>query len=387
MPIVAAGVDRVDGMLRVGAGLATSKDPRAAAAESALAARVRSPGTPPTLAVVFASPHHTEAGEALLDAVHEAVSPEALIGCVGEAVVGGAREVEGEPAVAVWLAWLPAPAMTYHATFEPMTGAIQGFPETAGGVHVLVADPFTFPADGMLERLPGTTIVGGLASGAIRPGETRLFLGDRVLREGAVGAVLPPGVRVRTLVSQGCRPVGAPMVVTRVRGNLIEELAGQPPLERIRETYAAAGPADRARIEDGLLLGRVIREGPEQPSIGDYLIRAVLGADRSTGAIAVGDEVAVGETVRFHVRDADSADADLRATLDRLEEGAAGALLFTCNGRGSRMFGAPDHDAALVSASIGDPAVAGFFCAGELGPVGARSFLHGFTASLAVLYE
>jgi small ligand-binding sensory domain FIST len=378
-------------MIRVGAGLSLRPEARGAAVEAALAARERGDVRPPSLAVVFASPHHAEASESLVDAVHEAAAPEALIGCVGESVIGERREVEGEPAVTVWLGWFPEPVRPYHIRFLA-EGVFEGFPhEEASGTHLMVADPFTFPPEPLLRDLEeedrGTVVVGGMASGGVRPGTTRLFLDREVLDEGAVGVRLPDGVRIRTLVSQGCTPIGPAFTITRGGGNVIEELAGAPPLERIREVHAAADERTRALMARGLHLGRVIDEHKDEFERGDFLVRGVIGADRETGAIAVGDHVAVGETVRFHVRDSGSADEDLRSLLDGVPDRPAGALLFTCNGRGARLFGEPDHDAALVSARLGDPPLAGFFCAGELGPVGPRTFLHGFTASLALLYD
>lgn len=378
-------------MVTVGAGLSLRAEPREAAIEAAMAAREPADGAPPSLGVVFASPHHTEAAGALLDAVHDAAAPEALIGCVGESVIGGDREVEGEPAVAVWLAWLPGPVRPYHVRFTS-AGAFEGFPDDeAGGTHLMVADPFTFPPEPLLRGLeeggPGTVVVGGMASGGIRPGTTRLFLDREVVHDGAIGVRLPDTVRVRTLVSQGCRPIGPAFTITKGGGNVIEELAGGTPMERIREVHAAADERTRALMARGLQVGRVIDEHKDEFERGDFLVRGVIGADRDTGAIAVGDQVGVGETVRFHVRDAGSADEDLRDLLATVPGRPAGALLFTCNGRGARLFGGSDHDAALVSARLGEPPLAGFFCAGELGPVGPRTFLHGFTASLALLYE
>lgn len=380
-------------MLRVGAGLSLREDPRQAAMEAAMAARDGGTGGPPSLAMVFTSPHHAERPHDVVAAVHEAVAPEALIGCVGESVVAGAREIEDAPAVSVWLGWLPGSARPYHVRFIPDgEGAFEGFPEgRPGEAHLMLADPYTFPPDSLLrdldERQPGTVVVGGLASGGIRPGTTRLFLDREVHDQGAVGVRLPSEVRLRTLVSQGCRPVGPSYTVTRGGGNVIEELAGAPPLERIRQVHASTDEESRALMGRGLHIGRVIDEHKDEFRRGDFLIRGVIGADRETGAIAVGDVVEVGETIRFHVRDAGSADEDLRGLLGEVREPPAGALLFTCNGRGSRLFGEPDHDAALVSSGLGGAPVAGFFCAGELGPVGPKTFLHGFTASLAMLYE
>ena len=146
-------------------------------------------------------------------------------------------------------------------------------------------------------------------------------------------------------------------------------------------------PEDRELLGRGLHVGRVIDEYKAEPGRGDFLVRGVVGVDQQSGAMAVGDEIEVGETIRFHVRDADSADEDLRTLLERETEPAAGALLFTCNGRGSRLFSVPDHDASLVSKMLGGLPLAGFNCAGEIGPVGGKNFLHGFTASIALLVD
>ena len=207
------------------------------------------------------------------------------------------------------------------------------------------------------------------------------------MHEGAVGARLP-GVRIHSLVSQGCRPVGSVYTVTRAEGNVIHELGGHPPLERIQDMVARLTVEDRLLVQQGLHIGRVIDPYKSEPVRGDFLVRWVTGSDPESGAIAVGDRIEVGESVQFHVRDAATADEDLRELLGRAGEvPTAGALLFTCNGRGTRLFSVPDHDAALVSDMLGAPPLAGFNCAGEIGPVGGENFLHGFTASIALFTE
>ena len=276
----------------------------------------------------------------------------------------------------------------------PSGGAYGGyrFPRETAGAHLLICDPFTFPADGLLahlnEQVPGAVVMGGMASAALRPRQSRLFLDDRVLSSGAVGVHLPHA-EVHPLVAQGCRPIGDAYIITQAEGNVIRELGGRPPLVRLREMAAALPSRDQELLAQGLQLGLVIDEYRTEPGQGDFLIRGVVGADPDSGAIAVGDEIQVGQTVQFHVRDAESADEDLRRALEResaVLDGRrpAGALLFTCNGRGSRLFTEPDHDAGLIAAVLGDIPVAGFFCAGELGPVGGQNFLHTFTASIAL---
>jgi small ligand-binding sensory domain FIST len=388
--------------MKAGAGLSTQGDTRAAAAAASKEALEGLAGEPARLVLLFASPHHADDARDLLDAVDEILAPEALIGCVGEAIVGGSREVEGQPAVSVWASSMPG-AETFHMEFVRTAsgGAFAGWrferspdPMAARPVHLMIADPFTFPVDHLLrhlnETLAGAPVVGGMASGTA-PGQTVLFHDDQIHHEGAVGVRLPPTVGVHTLVSQGCRPIGQSFVVTRAEENVVFELAGRPPLERLRETVATLSRPDQELVSNGLHVGRVIDEYRTEFGLGDFLIRGVLGADPQNGAVAVGDSIEVGETVQFHVRDAATADEELRSLLQReaaqLPSRPAGALLFTCNGRGSRMFLTPDHDARLVSEFLGGAPLAGFFCAGELGPVGGKNFLHGFTASLAVFVD
>jgi small ligand-binding sensory domain FIST len=346
--------------------------------------------------VLFASAHFFGSAEALVARVAEEAGRLPLIGCVAEAVAGGAREVESEPAVSLWLAADLGRVETFAMEFvrTPSGGAYGGYRFEPGpaGVHLMLCDPFTFPAGDLLahlnEHVPGALVMGGMASGGLRLGQSRLFLDGRVLSGGAVGAHLPDA-EIHPLVAQGCRPVGAPYTVTRADGQVIHELGGRPALVRLRELASALPAGDRELLAQGVHLGMVIDEYQAEPRQGDFLVRGIAGADPESGAIAVGDEVQVGQTVRFHVRDARSADEDLRRTLERERTAlggrrAAGALLFTCNGRGSRLFAAPDHDAGLVTTMLGEIPMAGFFCAGELGPVGGQNFLHAFTASIAL---
>jgi len=371
-------------------------DPDAAASRAVGAARAALGDLPPSLAVLFASDHFLGSAEALVASVAEQTGALPLIGCVGEAVAGGAREVESEPAVALWLGAGLGPVETFAMEFVRTSsgGAYGGyrFAQEAAGAHLMICDPFSFPADGLLahlnDRVPGAVVMGGMASGGLRSRQTRLFLDGRVLSRGAVGAHLPRA-EVHPLVAQGCRPIGNPFIITRADRNVIHELGGRPPLTRLRELAEALPGRDQELLAQGIHVGVVIDEYRAEPSQGDFLIRGVVGADPESGAMALGDEIEVGQTVQFHVRDARSADEDLRHALER-ESAAlggrrpAGALLFTCNGRGSRLFSEPDHDAALIADTLGQIPMAGFFCAGELGPVGGQNFLHTFTASIAV---
>ncbi len=382
---------------RIGAGLSTSESARDGAREAAREARGGALGRAEIdLAFVFLSPTHLLEAEAAAEVVREELAPRHLLGCVAEGVVAGDRELEEGPAVAVWAGALPgAEIECFHAAAVQADGgiAVAGFPELDDpGLVALLVDPFTFPAGPFLRRLNEAReeipLVGGIAAGGGRPGTQALIRDDAVHSEGAVGAVVS-GLPILAVVSQGCRPLGREAVITRCEGNVVYQLAGQPALERLREEIAALSFEERSLAARGLLAGLVIDENRPQYDTGDFLMRGLLGADEATGALALGETVRIGQTVRFFVRDAASADADLRRALaDVPSRGRpAGALLFTCNGRGTNMFPQPDHDARAVAEALGTQAVAGFFCGGEIGPVGGKAFLHGFTATLAVFLE
>jgi small ligand-binding sensory domain FIST len=208
-------------------------------------------------------------------------------------------------------------------------------------------------------------------------------LNGQVFTDGAVGALLGPGVEVASVVSQGCRPIGQPYVVTRAERNAVYELGGQSAYQRLVDmANTSLNEEDLRLVNRGLHMGLVIDERKADFGRGDFLVRNVIGADAEHGVIAVNDVVEVGTTVQYHVRDAMTADEDLREML--AGEEAEAALVFTCNGRGIRLFGRPHHDASVLAEALEDPATAGFFAAGEFGPVGGRNFVHGFTASLAL---
>jgi small ligand-binding sensory domain FIST len=347
------------------------------------------------LALVFAGAPHLTHAKPILSAVHERLEPRSLIGCGAGGVLGAGRELESGPGAVVWALSAPgARISTHHLEAEPADDgiAISGIadPEALGDAMIVLADPYTFSAEALLgalnETRPGMPALGGLASAAAA-GSAALFRDREVLDGGAVAVGLE-GVGVIPCVSQGATPVGPEMTITAARGNLISELASRPAIERLREAIAELAPREQALAAQGLMLGVVIDENQPEYERGDFLVRPILGADPDSATLALGERVRIGQTVRMHVRDGATADEDLREAL-RLQaealgdEGAAGALMFTCNGRGSHMFETPDHDALALEDALGAPA-GGFFCAGEIGPVGGRNFLHGFTATIAV---
>ena len=347
------------------------------------------------LAIVFAGAPHLTHAKTLLSTVHDRLEPRALIGCGAGGVLGAGRELETGPGAVVWGLRAPgAKIATHHLEAEPADEgiAVSGLPDPGalGDGVIVLADPYTFSAEALLGALnverPGMPVLGGLASAAAA-GSAALFRDGEVLDGGAV-AVSIDGIEMVPCVSQGATPVGPEMTITAARGNIVDQLASKPAIERLREAIAELDLDEQALVAQGLMLGIVIDENQPAYERGDFLVRPILGADPQSGSLALGERVRVGQTVRMHVRDGATADEDLRAALRAQAEalgtdGAAGALLFTCNGRGSHMFETPDHDALALEDALGAPA-GGFFCAGEIGPVGGRNFLHGFTATIAV---
>jgi small ligand-binding sensory domain FIST len=380
----------------VGAGLATHGDARLGATEAAAAAAAGLTG-PPDLAVVFASGAHVATPEVTLEAIQEVLGATTLIGCGAGGVLGGGRELEAGTGVAVWAASFGdgGTATPFHASVDEDGDelTIEGLPELAraSGV-IMLPDPYSFPTDVVLSELareaPGVPVLGGLSSARTLDGEAALFLGEEVHERGVVGVRLE-GVELLPCVSQGAAPLGREVTITAADGHLIHELAGQPALMTVERIISELSPRERSLVDGGVLIGIVIGGGKPEYEQGDFLVRGILGADPESGRIAVGASVEEGQVVRLHARDARSADRDLTRALGvRVEAMAgrppAGALVFSCNGRGQGMFGVPDHDAAALARELQGAPTAGFFAAGEIGPVGGRSFLHGFTATVAV---
>jgi small ligand-binding sensory domain FIST len=352
------------------------------------------------LAMLFVTPDHAEFLEDIVQGFRKEMPCRHLLGCAAESVVARDREIEGGPAISGWAAVMPGVEIkTFHVRYERTPDGIlsEGLPDedslsSPAKAVLLLGDPYSCPAPLLIDRLsidlPNVPLIGGMASAANNPGENRLVRDDEITNFGGIGAVLSGPVRVRTVVSQGCRPVGKPFIITRSQKNVISELGGKPALECLREVYSELPEGQRELFQRGPHLGMAIDEYKDHFDRGDFLISSVIDADEEHGAVAVGTLVRTGQTVQFHVRDAESADEDLRSMLRQLgavpEGRHRGGLLFTCNGRGTRMFQEPHHDASVVQSIAGPIPLAGFFAQGELGPVGGRNHIHGFTASLAV---
>ena len=350
----------------------------------------------PDLVVIFISAAYGEEIRPAMETLDQIAPSRYLLGTTAEAVLANDNEYESEPAVAIWMAALPNAEITpltleYSQTADG--GTFLGWPDDLEWpdhpTMLLLADPFSFPVDGLIARLeedrPGLPIIGGMASGGTQPGTNTLVINGETYESGAVGIILGGGVRVRPVVSQGCRPIGIPLVVTKAEDNMLVELGGRPAFIQLRAIYETLDDHDKQLVKNSLHVGRVASEYQDHFEPGDFLVRNVVGADPETGVVAVGDLIRTGQTVQFHVRDAHTAHEDLQALLAlQTKQHPAGALIFTCNGRGRRLFSTPSHDASCLQQLLGPLPVAGFFAQGEIGPIGSTNCLHGFTASIAL---
>ena len=377
----------------------TLPDTRAAAGEAAdQVARALGLG-PVDLVLTFFSAAHVASAERGAAVGRERLAPRCLMGASGHGVVSTEHELEATAAYTVLAGRLPGVSVSpFVLIAESWTEAANDpaeFARLAPGIAgaeivLLMGDPFSLDVERVLagfnRHAPGLRVVGGMASAGRKPGTNAIVLNDWSAGEGGVAVALGGALRADVIVSQGCRPVGPPLEVTRAQGNLVIELDGQPALERAEQVLQDLPEAERDRLQHGLYLGRPVR--PEAAGPGDYLIRNLLGADRDHGVLAVGDRVGERERVRLHVRDAQTAREDLEMLLSpqAFDSRAEAALLFSCTSRGRGLYGRPDGDIATVQGALGGAVpAAGMFCAGELGPVGGKNFLHGHTASLALL--
>ncbi|MCK9519861.1 MAG: FIST C-terminal domain-containing protein [Dehalococcoidia bacterium] len=378
-------------------GLGHSADWRNALDE-AIAART---GDGPDLLLAFASWHHREHFPAFAEALATELKPGLLLGCSAQAIVGTGTELEDAPAVSLLALDLPGAFMSTvrleHGDFQALRTVdvwrkrIGVEPDDANAFIVL-CDPFTFDIDALIALLeqayPGVPVVGGMASGEPGRNATELFHDGEVLYSGAILVALTGEWTINAVVSQGAAPIGDTWTVTGVERNVVRSLGGRAPLEVLVDTVRSLPPEMQQRASRNLLIGLAMDEYRDEFQRGDFLIRNLVGVDQETGAVAVGAFPRVGQTLQFQVRDAAAADEELREMLDVLggelgESSPAGALLCLCNGRGVGLFGEPHHDARAVRERFGPVPATGFFCNGEVGPVGGKNFVHGFTASIA----
>ena len=357
----------------------------------------------PHLAVVFASSDHAEEYERLPLLIREHLDSTLVLGCSGGGIIGNGQEVEQRPAVSITAAHLPDVSLVgFHLEGDTLPDLDAG-PDAWEEVvqvspgqephFVLLADPFSFPVPNLLLGLDfafeKSAKIGGLASGGQESRQNALFLGDQVYFSGAVGVALHGDIAVDTVVAQGCRPIGKPMRITESRRNLLVELDGQPPVAVLRDLFQGLNERDRGLMRHSLFLGVVMDQFIDEPKHGDFLIRNVMGMDERNGVLSIGETLKEGQLVQFHLRDAETSAEDLTAVLERYaadnrENQVHGALLFSCMGRGQYLYGRPHHDSELFRDKLGTVPLGGFFCNGEIGPVGGTTFLHGYTSSFGI---
>ncbi|MBS0658031.1 MAG: FIST C-terminal domain-containing protein [Verrucomicrobia bacterium] len=326
-----------------------------------------------------------------------------LLGCSGSGLIGTALEEEEEPGFSLLLLSLPRTKLTAceisQHQVEESTGP--GFWHMETGVTepdawLVFAHPARLAVDQWLrqwdEAYARIPTVGGLASGGEAADEIFLLRdGGQVERADALALALEGGVRVTPIVSQGCRPIGEPLTITGARQNLVLTLASRPAYEVLDTVFRSLDRREQERATGNLFAGLAVSEYLEDFKRGDFLIRNILGADPSTGVVAIGAQPRIGQTLQYQLRDRDTADEDLRELCHHVYEveftRPFAHLLFSCTGRGRGLFRIPHHDAGILAEVFGPRPSAGFFCNGEIGPVGPRTFLHGYTASAALLCE
>jgi len=353
-------------------------------------------------ALLFVSTLYQADWKQIVCRIREQLKGPVLIGSSGSGIIGGDRELEWVPAMSLMGAHLPgvkASAFAVSAQELEMAEAggfwidKVGTSPDAKPSFVVCADSFTCQPERLLGALnrtyPGRPVIGGLASGGQEAGEHVLWINDSALSEGAVGVAFSGNLSMDAMVSPGCRPIGKPYVITRSEENLILELGGRQALEVLHEALFGLSEEDRDLAQRGsIMVGAVIDEvGRRHFGPADFLIRQIVGLDPDNGALAVADELEPGQTIQFHMRDADTARAELRRLMAKQHESAAGvppagALIFNCLSRGRAFYGNAHHDLKTIHTFNGKLPVAGFFSNGEIGPAGGTNLLHGYTASV-----
>lgn len=341
-------------------------------------------GTTPDLVLLFVSSGLLKEAPAVVSQLRERYPNATLVGCSGAGVIGASREVEDVPAIAVVAASLPRVQLEARALRNNERVEFSHAPKAV----LLFGDPFSFEAESTLEQLddsfPGVVTMGGMASGGSTPGSHRLFLDERVHTSGAVCVALSGELAVEPLIAQGCRPLGTPMFATAVDGHLLLELDGKSPIDVMQKLHAAAPPDVQERMRHSLVVGVGLKTGSVHADAGELLIRNLVGLEPKRKAVAVASVLEPLQVVQFMLRDARAAEEELAAKLAQVTSAPAGALLFSCTGRGRGLFGVDDHDAGLFASKFPATPLGGFFCNGEFGPVSGRTWMHGFTSALAL---
>ena len=363
-------------------------------------AREQLGGEPCDFACVFASTIYRTAWPALLAQIHARLQPRVLIGCSGSGIIGGSQELEWVPAISIVSACLPGVRLhPFTVLPDELEGSSPGgfWMDKIGAVpgerpvFILLADPYTLAPARLIAALNATyraaPIVGGLVSGGNEPGEHLLFRDTEVLREGAVGVAMTGNIAMDTVISQGCRPVGRPYIITEAEDQAVVRLGGRQAVAVLHEVLSSLSPEDRELAQRGsIFVGLAINEMKPTFGAGDFLIRNIIGLDPDSGALAVAEPVAAGQTLQFQLRDPAASRQELRRLLQQVGQPSrsAGALLFNCTGRGKSLYGSAHQDVKLIHTMQGHVPIGGFFCNGEIGPVGGINFVHGYTASLGL---
>jgi small ligand-binding sensory domain FIST len=364
---------------------------------------------PANLGLVFISSAFTSEYSRLLPLLAEQLSVPVLIGCSGGGVIGATQwgqteELEAEPALSLTLAHLPnVNVKAFHIVPEELPDLdsppkdwidLIGVPPSPTPQFILLSGSFSSGINDLLQGIdfayPGSVTVGGQASGGGLGGRIALFYNNQLYKEGTIGVALSGDIVLETIVAQGCRPIGKTYQVTRSDRNIILELDEQIPLVVLRDLIASLGEEDRILAQHSLFVGLAMDEFKQDLLPGDFLIRSILGVDPSAGAIAIADYVRPGQRLQFHLRDAQASAQDLEFLLENyqqkqaLESSAVGALMFACVGRGEGLYGKPNFDSQLFSRYLQNIPLAGFFCGGEIGPVGGSTLLHNYTSVFGI---
>lgn len=364
---------------------------------------------PADLGLIFISSAFTSEFSRVLPLLAEKLAVPVLIGCsaggvIGTGRLGATQEIEGEPALSLTLAHLPGVDLkAFHLLADDLPDLdsspdvwvdLIGVPPSSVPQFILLSGAFSSGTNDLLQGLdfayPGSVVVGGQASGGLMGGKIALFCGDRFYRDGLIGVALSGNIKLDPIVAQGCRPIGKPFQVTKADRNIILELDEQVPLVLLRDLITNLNDGDRELAQHSLFVGLAMDEFKLHLQQGDFLIRNILGVDPSGGAIAIGDRIRPGQRLQFHLRDAQASAQDLELLLQQYQQqqfsqpSPLGALMFTCLGRGSGLYGRPNFDSHLFKSFIPNIPVGGFFCAGEIGPIGKRTFLHGYTSVFAI---
>jgi small ligand-binding sensory domain FIST len=353
--------------------------------------------------ILFASSFYAEHFPSMLARVREATEGALLVGCAGQAIIGKNLELEDIPALSLLALTLPnailRPVRFTQATLEHCETPLAwreclDVQLDDANAWLIFADPFHLEIEQLLDGLAGAygecPVLGGLASSSDPSArKTHIFLNDEVFTDGGVGLALGGSY---TLLSQGCEPIGETWTITSVRDNLIRTISNRPAYDMLVETFKGLPHNVQQRAQRNLLVGLAADEYLDTFQRGNFLIRPLIGVERGTGALAIGALPRIGQTVQFQMRDARAADLDLTELLDQVSATLGHQLpiagvLCSCNGRGTGLFGTPHHDACAITRQLGEFPLAGLFCNGEIGPIGPRPFLHGFTASLALLIQ